>query len=174
MASGTKFCKKCNEDTDRYSNGVCKICSRARNAAWESKNRDAVNAKSRRWNAKNAESKRATNAAYRAKNQPQINSRRKEKRALDPSIERNKSAKRRLAVGVLPKDIVERLMIKQGGMCACCGEAMNGKYHLDHIIPVSKGGSNTENNVHLLLPKCNQQKYTLTFEEFLKLRRRNS
>lgn len=171
MASAQKFCKSCGVETDRYKDGRCIPCRHRHSAKWEASNRDTVNAKSRRWNAKNADKKRATNARYRTVNQEKINARRKEKRAADPSIERNKSAKRRAAVGKLPKNIVEVLLVKQNGLCACCGLPLAGKYHLDHIIPVAKGGSNTEDNVHLLLPKCNQQKYTLTFEEFLRLRR---
>jgi len=174
MVSAQKFCKACNAETDRYKDGRCIPCRHRYSAKWEAQNRDVVNAKSRRWNERNAEAKRATNAAYRAKNQEKINERRKEKRAADPSIERNKSAKRRSANGKLPSNIIELLLEKQNGMCACCGLPLSGSFHLDHIMPLARGGSNTEDNVHLLLPKCNQQKYTLTFEEFLRARRKNS
>jgi 5-methylcytosine-specific restriction endonuclease McrA len=173
MTSCQKYCKKCNAITERYDVGTCKICVRTKNNAWAARNREARNAKFREWNAKNADAKRASNAIYRSKNKDLINSRRKEKRASDPSIERNKSAKRRSAKGILPKNIVETLMIKQSYKCACCNKLLNGIYHLDHIVPISRGGTNTIDNVHLLLPKCNLEKYTLTFKEFLKKRRQN-
>ena len=42
------------------------------------------------------------------------------------------------------------------GKCICCGN--NEKLEYDHIIPVSKGGSNTERNIQLLCEKCNRSK----------------
>ena len=173
MTSCQKFCKKCNTITERYAVGTCKICVRAKNNAWAVRNREARNAKCREWNAKNAESKRATNARYREKNQKLINERRRAKRALDPNIERIKTAKRRINGYYICKDIVDRLLAFQEGKCACCGELLNGAYHLDHKIPISRGGTNEEHNLHLMLPKCNLQKYNLTFEEFLQKRRNN-
>jgi 5-methylcytosine-specific restriction endonuclease McrA len=171
MTSCHKFCKKCDAVTERYKDGVCKACSRAKNNAWAARNRSTLNARCRQWNANNAEAKRATNARYREKHQKAVNERRKIKRALDPSIEKNKTAKRRAAKGVLPKNIVNTLLIKQQNKCNCCGEFLGNAFHLDHIIPIARGGTNTEDNVQLLLQKCNQQKYTLTMQEFLAKRR---
>ncbi len=45
---------------------------------------------------------------------------------------------------------------RDGGKCARCGSRENLEY--DHIIPVSKGGSNTERNIELLCEKCNRSK----------------
>jgi 5-methylcytosine-specific restriction endonuclease McrA len=174
MTSCQKFCKKCNQETDRYKDGTCKPCVRAKNNAWAAKNRELRNAKCREWNAKNAEAKRATNAKYRLKNKELINERRRVKRALDPNIERIKTAKRRIKGYYIAKDVVDKLLVLQDGKCTCCGKPLNGMYHLDHKTPISRGGTNEECNLHLLLPKCNLEKYNLTFEEFLEKRRNNT
>jgi 5-methylcytosine-specific restriction endonuclease McrA len=171
MTSCHKYCKKCGTDTDRYKDGKCKPCVRAKNIAWAMRNRESRNAKCRQWNAKNADAKRATNARYRAANKNIINERRKIKRVLNPNLERIKTAKRRSSKGTLPKNIVDKLLSLQNWLCRCCNTSLKDGYHLDHIIPISRGGSNSEDNMQLLTPKCNMQKYTLTMEEFLEKRR---
>ena len=144
---------------------------RAKNRAWAARNRETRNAKCREWNAKNAEAKRATNARYRLKNKDLINERRRLKRKSDPNLERIKTAKRRINGLSLPKNIINKLLELQQRKCPCCGKPLEGSYHLDHKIPISRGGTNEENNLQLLLPKCNLEKYNLTFEEFLEKRR---
>lgn len=45
---------------------------------------------------------------------------------------------------------------RDGGRCAKCGSQEKLEY--DHIIPISKGGSNTARNIQLLCEKCNRSK----------------
>jgi 5-methylcytosine-specific restriction endonuclease McrA len=42
-------------------------------------------------------------------------------------------------------------------------------YHLDHIIPISKGGDNSLDNCEIACKEANQAKHNLSKDEFIKL-----
>lgn len=57
-----------------------------------------------------------------------------------------------------------------GDMCLCCGKSKEeAKITMDHIIPLSKGGANTANNLQPLCLSCNAKKGNKTID----YRRRN-
>lgn len=53
-------------------------------------------------------------------------------------------------------DIKEFVWRRDGGRCVQCGSQEKLEY--DHIIPISKGGSNTARNIQLLCESCNREK----------------
>lgn len=51
--------------------------------------------------------------------------------------------------------------------CWWCGKAItNGKYHIDHAIPLTRGGTNSANNIRISHPHCNLKKNTKLPSEF--------
>jgi hypothetical protein len=56
----------------------------------------------------------------------------------------------------IPDDVKIKVWHRDGGKCVKCGAAEYLEY--DHIIPFSRGGASTENNVQLLCRKCNLSK----------------
>lgn len=56
----------------------------------------------------------------------------------------------------IPQDVRNRVWQRYGGRCAECGA--RDYLEFDHIIPVAKGGSNSEQNVQLLCRRCNLAK----------------
>jgi 5-methylcytosine-specific restriction endonuclease McrA len=64
----------------------------------------------------------------------------------------------RASGGKLSKGLSVRLFKLQRGKCACCGQPLGTDYHLDHIMPLALGGSNTDENIQLLRATCNRQK----------------
>ena len=56
----------------------------------------------------------------------------------------------------IPKDVVDTVWNRDGGKCVYCES--NENLHLDHIIPFSKGGDTSVENLQLLCQKCNLEK----------------
>jgi hypothetical protein len=56
----------------------------------------------------------------------------------------------------IPRDVRQRVWQRYGGRCAECGAT--DYLEFDHIVPVNKGGSNSDNNVQLLCRRCNLTK----------------
>ena len=70
----------------------------------------------------------------------------------------NRRARIRKNGGQLSRGIAIRLFKSQKGKCACCHKRLT-KYHLDHIMPLSRGGRNEDSNIQLLCQPCNQKKF---------------
>ena len=58
--------------------------------------------------------------------------------------------------GYIPKRVKSRLGRRDGGRCVQCNSELGVDFY--HIIPVSQGGSNAEENVQLLCKWCGREK----------------
>jgi 5-methylcytosine-specific restriction endonuclease McrA len=56
----------------------------------------------------------------------------------------------------IPDDVRLLVWTRDGGACVKC--SATGELHFDHIIPVSRGGSNYADNIQLLCRTCNLAK----------------
>jgi hypothetical protein len=57
----------------------------------------------------------------------------------------------------IPESVRIEVWRRDDGKCARCGSRENLEF--DHIVPISKGGSNTGRNIELLCEKCNRSKH---------------
>ena len=79
---------------------------------------------------------------------------------------------RRTLTKDLTKEIVQRVYednIKKYGTLTCvlCNKPISfGKDSLEHLTPISRGGSNNYNNLGVSHLKCNMKKFTKTLEEW--------
>lgn len=68
--------------------------------------------------------------------------------------------------GSYTKEDIALLYEVQKGICIYCEEALDGKYEIDHKIPVARGGSSWPENLQLLCRPCNRRKSDFTHEEY--------
>lgn len=73
----------------------------------------------------------------------------------------NMRAKRIKAEGLLSNDLLAKLHKLQKGKCPCCKKSLGDDFHMDHIVPLAKGGTNTDDNIQLLRDRCNLKKSTM-------------
>lgn len=63
---------------------------------------------------------------------------------------------------------VRALFEQQEGLCYYCNKNLP-PYHIEHKIPLARGGSDYKENICLACPTCNYRKRTKTDEEFFEL-----
>ena len=69
------------------------------------------------------------------------------------------SKRRGRIVGSYTKDDVRLLLVTQNWRCNHCVKDLRVLgYHVDHVLPIAKGGTNNADNLQLLCPKCNLRK----------------
>lgn len=173
-----KFCKTCQAETERSNTeGKCKACVCARTKAWRLKNYERslasveswqkanpekVKKYKEKWSVENRDKKLAKDAAYRETYPEKMQAFRDKWREANPDAGRrhasNRRARKRENGGSLSVGLSEKLLKLQKGKCACCKEVLNGKFHLDHHIPLALGGANEDGNIQLLCPPCNMAK----------------
>lgn len=82
-------------------------------------------------------------------------------------------AKRKEAEGTHSQKDIEYHWRQQGGECIYCSVSLEESYHVDHIIPLVRGGTNYVGNLQLLCPTCNMRKKAMLPVEFRRYLRNN-
>jgi hypothetical protein len=159
--------------------------SLAKEAAMREANREAYNERLRAWRSRNKERRNAWQAEWRARNREQIR-----KGWLDwrdrnyghfrakanawqkahPEQARARDAARRArltgAGGKISRKEILQLLAAQKGRCWWCTKKVDRKYHADHRIPVSRGGTSDKGNIVIACSQCNWSKGAKTPAEF--------
>jgi hypothetical protein len=117
-------------------------------AAWRAANPGRWKTYREAFEAANPEWKKEWSVKYRAEN--------KERSRVNCI---NRRATQRKNGGKLSTDISDRLLTIQKGKCSICKSILKTTgHHIDHIIPLARGGKNEDRNVQLTCPKCNLKK----------------
>lgn len=117
-------------------------------AKWQRKNPDRRRAIDRRWAEKHPEQRRAISQNYRLKNPEKMAAQRDARRARLQNAEGNYTA-----------EDVRRIAIAQRRRCAYCRQKLGKPFHIDHIIALSRGGTNWPRNIQLTCVRCNLTKH---------------
>lgn len=94
---------------------------------------------------------------------------------IDDTRGRAAAARRRGAEGIFTRADIEALFREQSGFCATPGcsstiSVNSPMTHIDHKIPVSRGGTNWPDNLQLLCRYCNCAKCDMTMDEWIRYR----
>ena len=171
-----RACKNGHMSPRYTSTHMCLECRRMHETSRISRDPEANRAKARNWCAANREKSRGMSAAYKAKNSDALlaKSRRRyrenaEVRCAKASQWRKENplavrayanarrARKALNGGSHTAQDIADIMKLQKGRCAYCRDVLV-KYHVDHIEPLVRGGSNGRSNLQMLCVPCNGSK----------------
>jgi 5-methylcytosine-specific restriction endonuclease McrA len=172
----TKICKRCESTFPATlefftpSNGgksldiYCRTCRKEYARAWYQKNREKETARSARWNKENPQKTAANMRRCRAQRpdhfRDYMRQYRKDNRDKYSISDKAKHAKRRSAIGKTEHKLtrMEYEVARKAarGRCFYCREKR--RLTLDHIIPLSKGGLHSRDNVVFACVSCNSSK----------------
>jgi len=163
--------------------------AKRRDAAYRASNLEQVRAKDRahyndhiprmrgksaQWRKSNPGRQKELTTAWRAVNAAYVREYAQKWFASHPEAQRiyaqNRRTREMQGEGRISKDIVERLFVLQRGLCACCKKKLGSNFHLDHIVPLARGGEHSDSNVQLLTQRCNNQKHARDPIEFMQSR----
>lgn len=145
---------------------------RRRQAEYAAANREQERLRAAEWRKNNPDKARELDRAMYLKNKTSALEYNRLYRQANPERSglwaRNRQARKRAGGGGLSKGYVEFLLTWQNGKCLTCNANLQATgYHIDHVIPLAKGGQHCDDNVQLLCPTCNKRKATRSLYEFL-------
>jgi len=183
-----KQCPSCREKRraymrQYYADNKRVLCERVKE--YRTKNSDMINEKKRRYYEQNKETVLARNTEWRNNNQAKVKAQRDKWRnenrerhrensrqwiADNPEryreIQRHAQIRRRFIKAGLEdhytKEEWQRLLHKYDCRCVKCGGAEN--IEVDHVVPLSGGGTNTIDNIQPLCRSCNAQKWVYDYD----------
>lgn len=170
-----RVCAKCGEEKPattehfhrsgrggRYLNKYCKACASIIQREKRKSDGGRTLEIERQSYARHKEDKHARWREYRKVNIEKERERFKEWRQSTPTHQKARDARRRArklkSDGYHTRADVMKAYLEQGGKCHWCGAELNKKYHVDHIIPLARGGDNWPENICCSCATCNQSK----------------
>jgi hypothetical protein len=172
-----KACKNGHVDHRFTSTGGCMACCREaslrfhyrhheqqteRCRAWKKANPDAVRANRRQWYYDNREKSLASVLDYQSRNQSKVRAWKRTWHYQHPekslTLVRNRRARLKGVEGHHTAQDIAAIFKAQKGRCAYCRSKLGKRFHRDHIVAVTQGGTNWRRNIQLTCDYCNVSK----------------
>lgn len=133
--------------------------------AWKEANPDKVIAQRKRYYERSKKRQSEYGKKYYLANRERINEKNKRNIKLNPVAHSLRSHKRRALVRAQSVGDIDIEKLLSDMTCGICGQQIEGKYHVDHIVPISRGGAHMQDNLQLAHPACNLSKGSKLMEE---------
>jgi 5-methylcytosine-specific restriction endonuclease McrA len=161
------YCRPCDRADGKAKYAANPEEARARKMKWRLENPEAWSAtimryyknhiteeraRCRRWRAENREKARAAVSNWTKNNPEEVRVRNNQRKALFYK-----------ASGSATSEQIQARIDLFGGMCAYC--RVKPCEHVDHVIPLSRGGSNWPANLRPACADCNLRKHASTWRE---------
>lgn len=114
-------------------------------------NLEAYSAIEKRWRLANSERKIANDKRWREANAGKV-------RVYRQVSEARRKASRGRSSGHFTAEQVQAMRRLQRFKCPICQGSIRRKFHIDHVVPLARGGTNEVSNIQLLCPTCNIRK----------------
>lgn len=180
----TKVCSRCKQDkpVSDFSkhrghrdglNSQCKACNAVCDASYRADHKDQLTAyraankykiaeRNAAWHTQHKDRQAAWHVVYHAKHRQEINARHAAHQRSNPIQTRAKSHRRRArklaAGGTHTAADIQRQGEVQKWRCWWCGDDCKDRHHVDHLVPLSRGGHNGPGNIVIACPHCNLSK----------------
>lgn len=134
----------------------------AKSAIYRATHKEEIAARSAKWRAKNKEWLTTQKAEYYAANRERLLARQvkwyesNSKRAIANA--HAYEARKKNALGTHTAEDIQVQYDAQKGRCLYCDARVGDDYHVDHVVPLSEGGSNWPSNLVIACEHCNKSK----------------
>lgn len=138
--------EKCNANTSKWAKNNLKKCAE-KAKRWRNNNPDKAKEIDKRSRLKNPEKYEFYRKRWQSNNKDRL------------LIHwRNRNARKKNSEGKYNLEDIKKLLEYQKYKCVNCYKSVKKSYHVDHINPLSKGGTNWPENLQILCPTCNLRK----------------
>lgn len=159
-------CKECQRAYKKRYRAENQHVIKAHTERYYRENKDSCLEATRRWRERNRAAIAEYDRARRSENPEALRAYYRDNKARFDHHRRQRQARLRGAPGSHTAEEVARMIEDQGGLCAYCECSLEGGFHVDHMLPISRRGTNDWSNIAVTCPLCNWSKNNKTTEEY--------